>query len=470
MHLTPLLLSRLQFAFTVSFHIIFPAFTIGLAAWLACLETLSVATGRPIYRKLFDFWLRIFAIAFGLGVVSGIVMEFQFGTNWNELARRTGSIQGGLLAYESFTAFALEAAFFGVLIFGRDRIRPAFYLVTCIAISLGTDFSAYWILVNNSWMQHPVGFTMAARGVFVPVSWADIMFGYVPIIRYLHMILAAYTTTSFCVAATGAWYALRRIHPEEARTMMSMALRLAAVIVPCQLVAGHLVGGYVVADQPSKISALEGRWNAQQPAGEVLIGWPDPARHRNLFQIALPAPVGSIIDSMSLTAKEVGIDDIPPADRPPVRIVFFTFRIMVGLGMLMLGLAWLGTLLSFRRRLATARWFLWPLFLSFPAGFLATLCGWYTAEVGRQPWVVFGHLRTADALTPQLTTPAVATTLIAFCSVYALIFVSGSYYIYRTLKDGPVDVGDPGRPLATNPKRPLAAASAGTSPHATSAE
>ncbi len=426
MTLTPLILSRLQFAFTISFHIIFPAFTIGLAAWLAVLETCSVVTRRPVYRRLFDFWLRIFAIAFGMGVVSGIVMEFQFGTNWSELARRTGAIQGGLLAYESFSAFALEAAFFGVLMFGRNRVPPLLYLASCILISLGTDLSAFWILVNNSWMQHPVNFARAAKGVFEPVSWFDIVFNYVAVVRYLHMILAAYVTTAFCVAATGAWYALRGTNAAEARTMLSMSLRLTTVLVPAQLVMGHLVGGYVVADQPGKIPALEGRWHGQQPASEVLFGWLDPAHERNHFQISLSAAIGSLIDSGSTTAREVGITDIPPADRPYMPVVFFTFRIMVGCGLLMLGLAWGGTLLGLLGRLERSRWFLWPVFLSFPIGFLATLTGWFTAEVGRQPWVVFGQLRTADALTPQLTTGTVAFTLMLFEAIYFAVFLSGA--------------------------------------------
>lgn len=455
MDLSALVLSRMQFAFTISFHIIFPAFTIGLAAWLMTLEILAFFTGKPIYRKLFDFWLRIFAVAFGLGVVSGIVMAFQFGTNWSELSRRSGAIQGGLLAYESFTAFMLEAAFFGVLLFGRRRVPPVAYLLATVAISLGTDLSSFWILVNNSWMQHPTGFATAAKGTFVPVDWLAILFNYVTIVRWVHMILAAYVTTAFCVAATGAWYALQKRSLAEARIMLRFGLGLAAVLVPLQLVAGHLVGGYVVQDQPSKITALEGRWHAEQPAGEILFGVPDPAHQRVDFAIALPAPIGSLIDSSSLTAREPGILDIPPEDRPNLYIIFYSFRIMVGLGLLMLGLAWLGTFLGWRHRLMTARWFLWPVFLSFPAGFVATLMGWFTAETGRQPWVIYGQLRTADAVTPGLTTATVATTLLLFGAIYAVIFIAGTYYIYRTLRRGPDRVTRPVEDTTTNAKRPL---------------
>jgi cytochrome d ubiquinol oxidase subunit I len=455
MHLTALLLSRLQFAFTISFHIIFPAFTIGLAAWLAFLETMSVVTGQPIYRRLFDFWLRIFAVSFGLGVVSGIVMEFQFGTNWSALSRRSGSIQGGLLAYESYTAFALESAFFGVLLFGRERVRPIHYMASAIMVALGTNISSYWIMANNSWMQHPVGFSVNAGGVFVATNWAAILFNYVSIIRFLHMILAAYCTTAFCVAATGAWYALRHTHLAEARAMLTMGLRLAAVLVPLQLVAGHLVGGYVAADQPSKISALEGRWHTQQPATEVLFGIPDPGHNRNDFQVALPAPLGSLIDSDNPHAKEIGITAIPARDRPPVAIVFFTFRIMVGLGLVMLLLAWVGAFYGWRGRLEQTRWLLWPIFLSFTSGFLAILAGWFTAEVGRQPWVVYRQLRTAEALTPHLTTAEVGGTLFLFGTIYAVIFLSGTYFIYRMLQKGPVSIAAVSG-SASNPKRPMA--------------
>ena len=465
MNLTALLLSRLQFGFTISFHIIFPAFTIGLAAWLAFLETMSALTGKKVYRRLFDFWLRIFAVSFGLGVVSGIVMEFQFGTNWSALSRRTGPIQGGLLAYESYTAFALEAAFFGVLLFGRDRVRPVLYLASAIMVALGTNVSSFWIMANNSWMQHPVGFTTGAQGVFVAQNWPEILFNFVSIVRFLHMILAAYCTTAFCVAATGAWYALRRTHLAEAGAMLAMGLRLAAILMPAQLVAGHLVGGYVAADQPSKISALEGRWHTQQPANEVLFGIPDPQHGRNDFQIALPAPIGSLIDSDNPRAREIGIDAIAPQNRPPIAIVFFTFRIMVGLGLVMLLLAWGGALYGVLGRLEETRWLLWPIFLSFPSGFLAILAGWFTAEVGRQPWVIFGQLRTAEALTPHLTTAAVGVTLLLFGVIYAMIFLSGTYFIYRMLKTGPVPT-TAASPSMANGKRPLGISdrSAGSAP------
>jgi len=450
-----ILLSRIQFAFTVSFHIIFPAFTIGLTAWLCVLEALSQATGLPVYRRLFDFWIKIFGVAFGLGVVSGIVMAFQFGSNWSELSRRTGPIQGPLLAYESFTAFALEASFFGVLVFGRNRIPPLLYLGSALLVTIGTSLSSFWILVNNTWMQVPTAFTTTDTGTFVPTDWRGIIFNSVVLVRFLHMILAAYVTTSFCVAATGAWHLLRGSYKAESRVMLRMGLGLAAVLVPIQLLVGHLVGDYVVHLQPSKIAAIEGRWHDEQPAGEVMFAWPDEATESNLFEIRLPAPFGSLIDSSSLTSKEIGITSIPLADRPPIVIPFFSFRIMVGIGILMLLLSWGGGFFAWIGELEAKRWLLWPIFLSFPLGFVATLTGWITAEVGRQPWTVFGQLRTADAATPTLHTAEVVISLAIFCSVYTLIFVFGALYIYRLLRAGP---GPSTLPFAglSNAKRPLA--------------
>jgi cytochrome d ubiquinol oxidase subunit I len=458
--LLALLLSRIQFAFTVSFHIIFPAFTIGLAAWLACLEALSLATARPVYRRLFDFWVRIFAVAFGLGVVSGIVMAFEFGTNWSELSRRAGPIQGPLLVYETFTAFALEASFFGVLIFARSRVPRWFYLFSCVMVALGTTLSAFWIMINNSWMQAPIGIHVATNGTFVPDDWRAIIFSPVVWVRFPHMLLAAYVTTAFCVAATGAWYILQGRERTEARTMMRMGLGIAAVMVPLQLFFGHLNGEYVVHHQPSKMAAIEARWHDEKPAAEVLLAWPDVANRRNLFAITLPAPFGSLIDSDSLTAGEVGLDSIPPENQPPVRIPFFAFRIMVGCGIVMLLLAWVGSWLALDDRLETRRGLLWATFLSFPLGFIATLTGWFTAEVGRQPWVVYGLLRTAQATTPFLTPRDVALTLVVFGAIYALIFAAGTLYIYRLLRQGPLPT--PAHVEGANPKRPLALGGSGS--------
>jgi cytochrome d ubiquinol oxidase subunit I len=451
MGLTALLLSRLQFAFTVSFHTIFPSFTIGLAAWLTVLEALQLRTGRPAYRQVFEFWLKIFGVAFGLGVVSGVVMGFQFGTNWSVLARMSGPIQGPLLSYETFTAFFLEASFFGILLFGRSRVPPWFYLFSTAMVALGTTLSAYWIMANNSWMQLPVGY-VSENGGFVPDDWLKILFSPVLWVRFPHMLLASYLTGAFCVAATGAWYLLRGIFHAEAGIMLRMGLYLAAVLVPLQIFFG-LNGDYVHNYQPAKFAAIEGRWHDEQPAREVLIAIPDPTAETNHFAVSIPV-LGSLIGSMSFTSKEVGLTDFPPRERPPVVIPFVAFRLMVGCGLLMLALAWIGSWLSIKGRIEHNRPLLWSVFLGFPLPFIAILTGWFTAEVGRQPWTVYGVLRTADAVTPFLTAPTAITSLVVFCVVYSFIFNFGTSYIHRLLRAGPE-----GRlvlpPVAAVPNRPM---------------
>jgi cytochrome d ubiquinol oxidase subunit I len=460
MDATALLLSRIQFGFTISFHIIFPAFSIGLAAWLALLEALHLRTGKRVYQVLFEFWLKIFGVAFGMGVVSGVVMGFQFGTNWSELAKMSGPIQGPLLSYETFTAFMLEASFFGILVFGRSRVRPWFYLFSAAMVALGTTLSAFWIMINNSWMQVPVGY-VEQNGVAVPDDWLKILFNEVAMVRFVHMLLAAYLVGAFCVAATGAWYLLRNTYHAEARVMVRMGLFLASILIPLQLLFGHLVGDYVHDHQPAKFAAIEARWHDEQPASEVIIAIPDEATESNRYAISIPV-LGSIIGSMSLTSREVGLTSFPPQDRPPVLIPFMTFRVMVGCGLIMLGLAWLGSWLIVRNRLERNRWLLACIFLSFPLPFIATLAGWYTAEIGRQPWAVYGVLRTAKAVTPFLTAHAAMTTLILFGAVYLLIFSFGTYYIYRLLRAGPAGSlaaiptrGTPNRPLSLADEPPV---------------
>jgi cytochrome d ubiquinol oxidase subunit I len=453
MEFTALFLSRIQFAFTISFHIIFPTFTIGLAAWLTVLEALHLSTGRPAYRTLFDFWLKIFGVAFGMGVVSGIVMAFEFGMNWSVLSKMSGPIQGPLLSYETFTAFMLEASFFGILIFGRSRVAPWFYLFSTAMVALGTTLSAFWIMVNNSWMQVPVGYAME-KGMFVPDDWAKINLSSVVWVRFPHMLLAAYLTGAFCVAATGAWYLLRRRSVAEAHIMLRMGLGLAAVLLPIQLVFGHLVGDYVHDYQPPKFAAIEGRWHDEQPASEVLIAIPDEATASNKYAISIPV-LGSLIGSMRFHSKEVGLTSFPRQDRPPVLIPFFTFRIMVGCWLIMLAVAFIGSYLNRAGRIGRNRLFLWATFLCFPLPFIATWTGWFTAEVGRQPWAVYGLLRTADAITPFLTAQAAAISLVIFVVIYTFIFAFGIYYIYRLMRIGlvpamlkPAFAAVPNRPLS----------------------
>jgi cytochrome bd ubiquinol oxidase subunit I len=452
MELTALLLSRIQFAFTISFHIIFPSITIGLAAWLTVLEALGLATGRSVYRVVFEFWLKIFGIAFGLGVVSGVVMGFQFGTNWSVFASKVGPIQGVLLSYETFTAFFLEASFFGILLFGRPRVPPWFYLFSTAMVALGTTFSAFWIMINNSWMQVPVGYA-TENGQFAPDDWMAIIFSPVVWVRFPHMLLASFLTGASCVAGTGAWYVLRGRYHAESRIMLRGGLFLAAVLVPMQLFFGHLVGDYVHHKQPAKFAAIEGRWHTEQPASEVLIALPDETAQTNRYAISVPI-LGSLIASMSFTSKEIGLTDFPFQDRPPVAIPFFAFRIMVGCGLLMLCLAWYGSYLSVKERIGEKRWMLWAIFLGFPLPWIAILTGWFTAEVGRQPWIIYGVLRTAEAVTPSLTAREVMVSLLVACTVYSFIFAFGIHYIYRLLRTGPAGrLIEP--PVGAVPNRPM---------------
>ena len=447
------LLSRLQFAFTISFHIIFPSLSIGLAAWLSVLEALRLATGRQVYRSLFEFWLKIFGVVFGLGVVSGIVMAFQFGTNWSELSRISGPIQGPLLSYETFTAFYLEASFLGIVLFGRSRVSPWLYTLSTVMLALGTTLSAFWIMANNSWMQVPVGYVMR-NGVATPTDWPKILFNSVLWVRFPHMLLASLLTGAFCVAATGAWYVLRREFAEESRVMLRMGLYFAAVLVPLQLFFGHLNGDYVHDYQPAKFAAIEGRWHEEQPASEVLFAIPDGATERNRYSLSVPV-LGSIIGSMSLNSKEVGLLDFPRADRPPVAIPFFAFRIMVGCGVILLAIAWAGVWLGRRGRLEQSRPLMWLTFLSFPLPFIAILTGWFTAEVGRQPWVIYGVLRTAQAVTPALSAQSVETSLAVSIATYSFIFAFGCIYIHQLLRVGPTDRLAAPNPGATS-RRPMA--------------
>jgi cytochrome d ubiquinol oxidase subunit I len=362
-------------------------------------------------------------------------MAFEFGTNWSEFSRMSGGIQGVLLSYETFTAFYLEASFFGVLLFGRSRVPPWLYLFSTAMVALGTTFSAFWIMVNNSWMQVPVGYAVQ-HGAFVPNDWGKILFNPVVWVRFPHMLIASYLTGAFCVAATGAWYLLRREFTAEGQIMLRMGLYLAAILVPVQLFFGHLTGDYVHDYQPAKFAAIEGRWHDEQPASEVLIALPDSTSESDRYAISIPI-LGSLIGSLSFDSKEVGLTDFPKQDRPPVAIPFFAFRIMVGCGLAMLMLAWTGTYQSIQRRLDDNRPLLWLIFLSFPLPWIAILTGWFTAEVGRQPWIVYGLLRTVDGMTPFLSVRAATISLVVFCAVYSFIFAFGIYYIYQLLRIGP---------------------------------
>lgn len=435
--LDPLVLARIQFGFTVSFHFIFPSFSIGLASFLAVLEGLWLRTGKPLYHDLFKYWLKIFAIAFAMGVVSGIVMSYQFGTNWAVFSDKAGPVVGPLMAYEVLTAFFLEAGFLGVMLFGMERVGRKLHFFATLMVALGTFISAFWILSVNSWMQTPTGFEMAANGQFMPGdSWLAIIFNPSFPYRLVHTVLAAYITTAFVVGGVGAWHLLKdRINP-HARKMFSMAMWMAALVVPAQIVMGDAHGLNTLEHQPQKIMAMEGHFESH-PNGAplILFGIPNSAEKRVDYAIEIPK-ASSLILKHSLDAPMAGLDTIPDDQEPPVGIVFWSFRIMVSLGFAMLGIGLWSLVARFRGKLYDWHWLHRAALLLSPAGFVAVIAGWITTEVGRQPYVVYNMLRTADAASP-LAAPAVATSLIAFIVIYFVVFGAGIAYIFKLMRKSP---------------------------------
>ncbi|MDQ3618423.1 MAG: cytochrome ubiquinol oxidase subunit I [Pseudomonadota bacterium] len=463
-----LLLSRIQFGFVISFHILFPAFTIGLASWLAFLEWRWLRTREALWRDLYFFWLKIFAISFGMGVVSGIVMSFQFGTNWAVLSERAGNILGPLLSYEVLTAFFLEATFLGVMLFGWKRVSHRVHFFATCMVALGTLISTFWIISANSWMQTPQGHELI-DGIFMPVSWWEIIFNPSFPYRLTHMVLAAFITTCFVIGGVSAGYLRRGVHVAAGRRMLKLAVAFAAIAVPLQIFVGDLHGLNVGEHQPTKLAAMEAHWR-HKPAGEgvplVLFAVPDAAAERNDYEVAIPR-LGSLVLTHSWDGEIQPLTAVPASERPPVAPVFFAFRVMVGLGLAMLLLT-LASLWAWRRgQLFDAgssfgRWALngWRA-LTF-SGFVAILAGWYVVEIGRQPYVVYGLLRTADAISPNIQAAAVLFSLITFAVAYAIVFGAGTWYLFKLVRKGPLphesapdsDEGEktPMRPLSVGNK------------------
>jgi cytochrome d ubiquinol oxidase subunit I len=437
-----LLLSRLQFGFTIAFHILFPAFTIGLAAFLAVLEGLWLWTKRDAFKVLYLFWVKIFALSFGMGVVSGIVLSYQFGTNWSEFIRLTGGVIGPLLAYEVLTAFFLEASFLGVMLFGWRKVGPRLHFLATVLVAVGTTISAFWILSANSWMQTPQGFQIMADGRFEATDFWAVIFNPSFPSRLVHMLLAAFLTTGLVVGAASAYRVLkeRARGPvagwTESRIALVMAIGLIAVVAPLQLLAGHWSGEVAHAHQPSKTAAIEGYWETRADQPFVVFGIPDRDARKNHLEVAVPG-IGNAIQNLPRDEVILGLEAWPREDQPPPFIPFFGFRIMVGLGLLMILLGGVGAVLIWRRRLFDSPWFLRFCVAMGPSGFIAVLAGWMVAEVGRQPWVVYGVLRTRDAVSPVLASQ-VATSLIAYITVYAIVFTAGAIFILRLMAEGPV--------------------------------
>lgn len=459
--LTALELARIQFGFTISFHIVFPAITIGLGSYLAVLEGMWLWNRNVVYRDLYHFWSKIFAVNFAMGVVSGLVMAYQFGTNWSYFSAFAGSVTGPLLTYEVLTAFFLEAGFLGVMLFGWKKVGPGLHFFATVMVALGTLISATWILASNSWMQTPQGFEIIDARV-VPVDWLKVIFNPSFPYRLAHMAVAAYLATALFVGASGAWQVLQGRADAPVRTMLSMAMWMTLLVAPLQIAIGDAHGLNTLQHQPAKIAAIEGHW--QNRPGEsvplILFGWPDMAAETTRYAVQIPS-LGSLILTHDWNGRIPGLKEFPPQDRPNSTIVFWSFRVMVGLGMLMVLLGLWSVWQRCRDGLFQSKPFLWFAVLMGPSGLIAILAGWFTAEIGRQPWVVYGVMRTRDAVSHH-SALTLSTTLVVFVLMYLAVFGTGVSYLLKLVVKGPEPRGDRDPPhdqgQSLRPARPLSAA------------
>ena len=455
-----LILARLQFAFTISFHIIFPAFSIGLSAYVATLLVLWKRTGKDHFHRLARFWTKIFAVSFAMGVVSGIPLSYQFGTNWARFSEVAGNVIGPLIGYEVLTAFFLEATFLGVMLFGWQRVAPWLHVTAAILVAAGTAISGFWILAANSWMHTPDGYVLH-DGVAFPVSWLRVIFNPSFPFRFAHMMTAAYLTTSVVVLAAGARYLIRNEFETEGRTMMRMGVGMLAILGPLQLLLGDQHGLNTLQYQPAKIAAIEAHWDDDGPADLVLFALPDEANERNRAEIAIPH-FGSMVLTHKWDGRFAGLKDFPRNQRPPVTSIFFAFRAMVAIGVTLIAIGLTGAVLWWRKKLFTTKWYLHIVARGWWLGFIAILAGWLTTESGRQPYVAYGILRTEDALSP-VSSAVIATSLTLFVLVYCVVFSIGIFYIHRLIWNGPK--GEAVKPTTLPeglPNRPLAVADRST--------
>ncbi len=438
-------LARAQFAFTVIFHIVFPAFSIGLASYLAVLEGMWLRTGKAVYLDLFKYWVKIFSVGFAMGVVSGLVMSYEFGTNWGAFADRAGPVIGPLMGYEVLTAFFLEAGFLGVMLFGMQKVGPKLHFAATCLVAAGTLISATWILSVNSWMQTPRGYTIDAHGRFLPADWLAIIFNPSFFVRLPHMVLASYLSVAFVVGSVAAYHMLRarasgrgkRSYAttgpsmDAVHTMFSMAMWMAAIVAPAQIVMGDIHGLNTLQYQPAKIAAMEGDWVGQKDAPEILFGIPDMQNEVTRYKIELPH-MGSLILTHSLEGRVPGLKDFPRAERPDSTIIFFSFRGMIAIGFAMLGVGAWGLFLRWRRSLYENPWLHRAVLLMGPSGFAAVILGWVTTEVGRQPYTVYGLMRTADSVSP-IGVPGLAASLVGFVVVYGIVYAAGIGFLLRLM-------------------------------------
>lgn len=456
MSLDAVLLSRLQFFWVIALHILLPAFTVGLAAYIAVLEGLHFTTQRPVYLRLSRFWLKIFAVSFGMGVVSGIVMPFQFGTNWSRFSDATADVTGPLVAYEALTAFFLEAGFLGVLLFGRDRVPPWMHFFAAVMVAGGTLLSTFWIIATNSWMQTPSGHLMVG-GRFLAGDWFQVIFSPSFPYRLVHTAVAFFITTALVVAGVAAYHLRAGRFIEEGTTMLKMAFGLLALLVPLQVFIGDLHGLNTREYQPAKLAAIEANWTTQSRMPLLLFAWPDEDAESNRFELGIPV-LGSVIITHDADGVVRGLKDWKRQDRPPVAIPFFSFRLMVGVGVAMVALVIYGGWVWRRGGLADARGLHLLCELASPLGFVAVIAGWVTTEVGRQPWVVYGLMRTKDAVTPSLSGGDVLMSLGVYVIAYLVIFGAGGSFMGRLLRAGPTEKRPDAQRRIGTPARPLSAA------------
>ncbi|MFU8897112.1 MAG: cytochrome ubiquinol oxidase subunit I [Gammaproteobacteria bacterium] len=457
MELDPLLISRIQFAFVVSFHAIFPVFSIGLAAYIALLEGLYFKTDNPVYLKLSKFWIKIFAVVFGMGVVSGIVMAFQFGTNWSNYSYSAANFIGPLLAYEVVTAFFLEATFLGVLLFGRDKVPHGMHLFSACMVAVGTFISSFWILSANSWMHTPAGVDMVG-GMIQMTSWTEAIFNSSFPYRFAHFAIASFITGGFVVAGISAWYLLHDRHHDIAQKALKMCVIMLAIATPLQLLSGDMHGLNTFEEQPIKVAAMEGVWETTAGAPLLLFAIPDARNETNHFEIGIPK-LASLILTHSLDGEVTGLKSVPPEERPPVGIVFWSFRVMVAIGMLMIAVSLYAAWKLYRGTLYETRSLLKVLSWMIPLPFVAVLAGWFVTEVGRQPWLIHGMMTVGEGVTPSLTGWMTLATLIGYIAVYAVVLFAGLFYLRKVIKAGPDPVGGETDEESARPKRPWSVAS-----------
>jgi cytochrome d ubiquinol oxidase subunit I len=433
--LDPVLLARIQFAFTVSFHIIFPAFTIGLASFLSVLEWRWLKTNDKRFYDLYKFWVKIFAVAFGMGVVSGVVMSYQFGTNWSVFSDQTANVLGPLLGFEVLTAFFLESSFLGIMLFGWGRVSPKMHFASTLIVAIGTLTSAFWILSANSWMQTPQGFIMAEDGRLMPTNWLEIIFNPSFPYRFFHMVTAAYLTTAFVVGGVGALYILTKRHVPQAKVMLGMAAIMAIIVAPIQFFIGDEHGKNTMQHQPEKVAAMEGNWDKTTNVPLYLFGWPDQEEEVTKYGITIPGGA-SLILTHDINGEVPNLKSFPPENLPPVAWVFWSFRVMVGIGILMIFTGIFSAIEYFRGKLFQNPWLhrLWVMMI--PSGFIAILAGWFVTEIGRQPFTVYGVIRTMKSVSPAIIGDQVAWSLLSFVVMYTFVFGAGSYYIVKLIKKG----------------------------------